>query len=143
MYNPPTFLTPEVLTEILSEYTWPAMYTLEDDRPDGIEIRLPRCRLYVTEGFESNMDLKFMSESTGVDHSISVADALAALRKDPDCVLPPRPKLINYFAPQASLAKVKNELRDLFTLLFTYFSSTLAGNFDWLDVYRSTAADPG
>ena len=25
---------------------------LADDRPDGIEVRLPRCHLYVTEGFE-------------------------------------------------------------------------------------------
>lgn len=49
MYSPPTFLTPEVLAEVLAEFPWPAPYTLEDDRPDGIEVRLPRCHLYVTE----------------------------------------------------------------------------------------------
>ncbi len=28
MYNPPKFLTPEVLAEVLAELTWPAPYTL-------------------------------------------------------------------------------------------------------------------
>ena len=137
MYNPPIFLTPEVLAQVLAEFSWPAPYTLEDDRPDGIEIRLPRCHLYATEGFESNMDLKFLSESTGLDTSVSVADAIAALRKDPQRALPQSPKLIDYFSSQASLEKVKNQLRDLLTLLFTYLEPSLSGNFDWVAMYRT------
>jgi hypothetical protein len=137
MYHPPTFLTPEVLAEVLAEFSWPAPYTLEDDRPDGIEIRLPRCHLYATEGFESNMDLKFLSESTGLDTSVPVADAIAALRKDPQRTLPQSPTLIDYFSPQASLEKVKSELRDLLTLLFTYFEPSLRGDFDWVSAYRT------
>ena len=140
MYNPPTFLTPEVLAEVLAEFPWPAPYTLEDDRPDGIEVRLPRCHLYVTEGFESNMELKFLPESTDLDHSVSVADALAALREDPECALPPRPQLIDFFSPHASLDKVKNEVRDLCTLLFTYFRSSLEGDFSWVASYRKHAS---
>ena len=137
MYNPPTFLTPEVLADVISEFPWPAPFTLDDDRPDGIEIRLPRCHLYVTEGFESNMELKFLPESTGLDHTVTVAAALAALRKDPDRTLPPRPKLIDFFSPQASLDKVKNEVRDLCTLLFTYFQPSLEGDFGWVASYRA------
>jgi hypothetical protein len=137
MYNPPTFLTPDVLAEVLAEFSWPAPFSLEDDCPDGIEIRLPQCHLYVTEGFESNMNLKFMPDSTGLDRSVSVADALAALRKDPQRTLPPRPKLIDHVSPHASLDKVKNELRDLCTLLFTYFRPSLEGNFDWVAAYRA------
>jgi hypothetical protein len=140
MYNPPTFLTPEVLTEVLAEFPWPEPFKLDDDRPDGIEICLPRCHLYVTEGFESSMSLKFLPESTGLDHSVSLADALAALRKDPERTLPPRPKLIDYFSPQSSLDKVKNELRDLCTLLFTYFQPSLTGDFDWVATYRQHGA---
>lgn len=143
MYSPPTFLTPEVLAEVLAEFPWPEPYKLEDDRPDGIEICLPRCHLYVTEGFESNMSLKFLPESTGLDRSVSVADALAALRKDPERTLPPRPRLIDYFSPQASLDKVKNELRDLLTLLFTYFQPSLSGDFDWVATYRKLGSKPG
>lgn len=137
MYTPPTFLTPEVLAEVLAEFPWPSPYTLEDDRPDGIEIRLPRCHLYVTEGFESDMQLKFLPESTGLDRSVSVGSALMALREDPIRTLPPPPKLIDYFSPGASLEKVKNELRDLFTLLFTYFRSSLDGDFEWVAAYQA------
>src|ERR1043165_9678567 len=136
MYNPPTFMTPEVLGEILAEFSWPASYVLDDDRPDGIEIRLPRCQLYACEGFESDMQLKFLPESTGLDRPVSIADALASLRKDPERTLPPRPKLLDFFSPQASLDKVKNELRDLLTLLFTYFRPSLDGDFGWVPSYR-------
>jgi hypothetical protein len=140
MYNPPTFLTPEVLAEVLAEFPWPAPYTLEEDLPDGIEIRLPRCHLYVSEGFESDMDLSFLPESTGLDHLVSVGSALRALSEDPDRTLPPPPKLIDYFSPGASLDKVKNELRDLCTLLFTYFRPSLDGDFDWVAAYRAHRA---
>jgi hypothetical protein len=136
MYNPPSFLTPEVLAQVLAAFPWPATYVLEDDRPDGIEIRLPRCHLYATEGFESNMDLKFLPESTGLDVSVSVVDAITALCADPHRTLPQRPKLIACFSPQASLEKVKNELRDLLTLLFTYLEPSLHGDFDWVSAYR-------
>jgi len=137
MYSPPTFLTPGVLVEVLNEFPWPAPYTLEDDRPDGIEVRLPRCHLYVTEGFESNMDLKFLPATTSLSRSVSVADALDALRRDPARTLPPRPTLLDYFSPQASLDKVKNEIRDLCTLLFAYFRPSLEGDFDWISAYRA------
>jgi hypothetical protein len=140
MYNPPTFLTLEVLAEVLAEFPWPAPYILEDDRPDGIEVRLPRCHLYVMEGFESDMDLAFLPESTGLDDMVSVGDALRVLATDPDRVLPPEPKLIGFFSPHASLDKVKNEVRDLCTLLFTYFRPSLEGDFSWVAFYRKHAS---
>ena len=142
MYNPPRFLTPAVLGEVLAEFPWPAPYTVTADF-DGIEVRLPRCHLYVTEGFESDMDLAFLPECTGLDDMVSVGDALRALRADPDRPLPPEPKLINYFSPNASLDKVKNELRDLFTLIFTYFRASLEGSFDWVTAYRTAGIEPG
>lgn len=139
MYTPPTFLTPKVLAEVLAEFPWPAPYTLEDDRPDGIEIHLPRCHLYVTEGFESDMYLYFLSQSTGLDNLVDIGDALHVLATDPDRVLPPEPKLINFFSPGASLEKVQNEVRDLCTLLFTYFRPSLEGDFSWVAYYREHA----
>jgi hypothetical protein len=130
MYNPPKYLTPAVLADVMAEFSWPAPYTLKPDF-DGIEIDLPHCHLYVTEGFESEMDLAFLPQNTGLDDTISVGDALRALSHDASRTLPPEPKLINFFGPEASLEKVKNQLRDLFTLLFTYFRSALEGDFDW------------
>jgi hypothetical protein len=139
MYNPPKFLTPEVLAEVLAEFSWPGPYTVEDDRPDGIEVRLPKCSFYVSEGFESDMDLTFLPESTGLKEAVPLADALSALRKDSSRTLPPHPTLIDYFSPGASLDKVKNELRDLFMLLFTYFPSSLEGHFDWASEFQRPA----
>jgi|GEM_PF-3020444 len=140
MYNPPTFLTPELVTEVLSERTWPAPFTLDDDRPDGIEVRLPRCHLYISEGFESDMSLRFLADSTGLDRTVSVGEALFALRNDPSRTLPPDPPLINMFAPGASEEKVRNELRDQLTLLFTFFRSSIDGDFDWIPSYRAMIA---
>ena len=100
MYNPPRFLTPDVLADVFAEFSWPAPYTLEEDF-DGIEVCFPRCHLYVTEGFESDMSLKFLPESTGLDCSVSVVDALAVLREVPGRTLPAPPTLIDYFSPRS------------------------------------------
>jgi hypothetical protein len=139
MYNPPTFLSADVLSEVLAEFSWPAPYTLDDDLPDGIEVRLPRCHLYVSEGFESHMSVKFMADSTGLDRNVAVIDVLVALRADPNRVLPADPPLIKYFSPGASLDKVKNEIRDELTLVFTFCRPSLDGDFDWVPAYRAHA----
>jgi hypothetical protein len=135
MYDPPKFLTPEVLAEVLAEFPWPAPCTLKADF--GIEVRLPRCHLYVTEGFESDMDLVLLPESTGLDDMVSVGDALRALEANPDRALPPGPKRISFFGPEASLEKVQNNVRVLLTLLFTYFRPSLEGDFGWIATYRA------
>ncbi len=139
MYNPPKFLTPAVLSEVLAERTWPSPYKLVEDF-DGIEIRLPRCRLYVSEGFESEMDLSFLPESTGLDELLPIGDVLRALSADPGRELPPEPPLIDFFSPGASLEKVTNQLRDLITLLFTYVPQALTGDFAWVEAYRQHGA---
>lgn len=92
--------------------------------------------LYVTEGFESEMDLASLPESTGVDDMISIGDALRALHAVPEIALPPEPALLNFFGPEASLEKVQSNLRDLLTLLFTYFRPSLEGDFAWIAAYR-------
>jgi hypothetical protein len=136
MYSPPTFLTPEVLAAVLAEFPWPASYELNADF-DGIEVRLPRCHLYVTEGFESEMNLAFLPKSTGLDDMVSVGEALRVLKADPDRTLPTEPTLTNFFAPGASLEKVQSNVRDLLTLLFTYFKPSLEGDFGWVVAYRA------
>ena len=136
MYDPPKYLTPVVLAEVMAEFSWPAPYTLKPDF-DGIEVDLPRCHLYVTEGFESEMDLAFLPESTELDQMVSVGEVLRVLSADPRCALPPEPKLINFFGPEASLEKVQNNLSDLFTLLFTYFRTSLEGDFNWVAAFRA------
>jgi hypothetical protein len=104
MYNPHRLLTPDVLDSVMREFPWPAPYTLKADA-DGIEIRLPHCALYVTEGFESDMDLSFLPESTGLDDLVPVGDAIRALEADGTRELPPEPTLINFVGPAASLER--------------------------------------
>jgi hypothetical protein len=105
----------------MREFPWPAPYTLKADA-DGVEIRLPHCGLYVTEGFESDMDLSFLPDSTGLDDLVSVGDAIRALKADGTGELPPESALINFFGPTASLEKVKSDVYDL----LTYCSPTCA-----------------
>jgi hypothetical protein len=131
MYHPPSFMTVEVLAEVLAEFTWPSPYTLDSDLPDGIGVVFARCSLYFTEGFESAMDVSFLPNGRGLLRAAPIAEAIELLRKDSNRTLPDPPRLINFFCPHAALEKVRNELRDLCTLLLTYHGPTLDGDFDW------------
>jgi hypothetical protein len=137
LYSPPQFFTLEVLADVLGEFSWPSPFTLVDDLPDGIEIHLPHCHLYAMEGFESEMNLKFLPESTGLDELVSIGDAIRVLASDRTRTMPPEPKLVNFFAGHASLEKVQAGLHDLLTLLFTYFRPSLDGDFSWVASYRA------
>jgi hypothetical protein len=138
MYDPPKFLTMEVLAAIAAEFEWPAPYTLEDDLPDGILMRFPASNLYFTEGFESEMSLKFLTEDTGADETLTLGDAFRAIQSDPARFgSPPEPALDETHLPTASLAKVQLGLRNLCKLVLTYFRPCLLGDFSWVDAYRA------
>ena len=79
MYMPKDYMTPEVLAEELAKFEWPAPYTLEDDRPDGIAMVFPRCNLYFEEGFESDMELFFLAEDTSLDNAVSLTDVVVSM----------------------------------------------------------------
>lgn len=131
----------QVASEVLSEFAWPAPYTLEDWLPDGIAMVFPRCTLLYAEGFESDMALKFLPDDTGLDDTLTLTHALLALKAAPDRAnLPPDPPLINDVTPAASLDKVKNGIRDLSTLVLTYLRPCLLGDFSWVEAYKAFAA---
>jgi hypothetical protein len=129
MYNPPRYLTVEVLAAILGEFEWPATYSLEDWDPDGVGVVFPRCTLAFEEGFESEMQVRFV-EVHGLDRPVTLTEVTVALGGLNT------PGLINYFSPAASLDKVKNGTRDLCRILLTHFRSTLLGDPGWLDKVR-------
>jgi hypothetical protein len=132
MYNPPTFLTMEVLADVLAEFDWPAPYILEE-HADGIVVRFPRASLYVTEGFESHMRLTFLRHPRGLDRNIDLVDALVALRSEQEL---PEIALIDDAEPFATLSKVQNGVRDLCTLVLSYFRPTLLGDTSWVVAYQ-------
>ena len=131
MYNPPTFLTVEVLSEVLAEFDWPAPYILEEHE-DGVVVRFPRASLFVMEGFESHMRLSFLRHPGELDRNVDLADAMIALRDEQD--LPPV-ELIDDPEPFATLSKVRNGIRDLCTLVLAYFRPALTGDNSWTQAY--------
>lgn len=133
MYNPPAFLTVDVVADVLAEFDWPAPYTLEEDE-DGVVIRFPRAGLHVIEGFESEMWMTLLSEFTGLDRNVDLVDALVALRAERDL---PEVALIDDPEPFATLPKVANGIRDLCTLVLAHFRGWIAGEDDrWVEVYQ-------
>jgi hypothetical protein len=98
LYNPETFLTEEVLSEILSNFSWPEPYTLEDDLPDAVIMRFPKCNLCFYGGFESDVGLFFLTSDTKTSHSLKLEHALSVLipEKTQDQNFA-EPKLIGFF----------------------------------------------
>lgn len=134
MYAPPHFLTPAVLAEVLAERAWPGPYRLDDYLPDGIAVVLPSCTLFFEEGFESDMSVWCDADPVGLDAPVSLRDIMIS-RGGIET-----PRLVSSFSPHASLDKVKDEVRDLCTILFTHFHSSLEGDFSWVPAYRAYLA---
>jgi hypothetical protein len=117
-----------------ARFAAPKVYHLEDYRPDGIAVVFPKCTLFFEESFESEMELSFDAEQTGLDSPVTIKDIFIS-RGGVET-----PGLINYFSPGASLEKVKNGIRDLCTIVFTHFRPTLEGDFGWVEAYRAYLA---
>jgi hypothetical protein len=139
MYHPAEYMTVEVVSEVLSEFEWPAPYTLEDDLPDGIAMVFPKCTLYFVEGFESDMYLEFLAEDTGLDNSVTLKQVLVSMGGIPT----PKLKVIDDLSRGASLATVKNGLRILCTIILTHFRSSILGDFGWVEHYKAYRARRG
>ena len=138
MYEPKRYLTMQLVSEVLSEFEWPADFTLEDRLPEGIVMVFARCTPIFSEGFESEMMLKFSPGDTGLKETVTLRHAVMALKTVHEREsLPPAPALINDPSPFASLDKVKNGIRDLSTLVLTYLRPSLLGDFSWVEVYRA------
>ncbi len=131
LYMPPKFLTVEVLAAVVAEFEWPATYTLEELSPDGVSLVFPRCTLVFREGFESEMELVFTPEQTGLERTVTMYQVLLSRGGHET------PGLIEYFSPGASLEKVQNEARDLCTIALHHFRSTILGDFRWALEYRA------
>jgi hypothetical protein len=96
MYHPERFMTVEVLSEVLSEFEWPAPYTLEDWSPDGILMAFPKSNVFFVEGFEGDMPVKFLPEDTGMGQTLTLEHALLAIGPAPERTGGPlTPNLIN------------------------------------------------
>jgi hypothetical protein len=139
LYNPPKFLTMQILEEILNEFTWPENYVLIDELPDFITMQFPNCGLCFYEGYESDMDLFFLHSDTkrgDMESSLHLFHALYVLIdeakqnsnfKEP--ILWDNPSILG------SLEKVKIGLRNVCILVQTYLLPCIEGDFSWVERY--------
>lgn len=142
MYNPPTYLSLELVAEIVSEYQWPAPYELEDELPDCVAMCFPSSTLLFVEGFESVMDLQFTVEDTGTAYNLGFTHALMALYPLAERGGSPLTLgLIMDDPPGASLHKVANGIRDLCTIALTHLQPVILGDFSWVAKYQAQAAE--
>jgi len=135
-YHPQQYMTIEVLAEILQEFEWPAPYTLEDDLPSGIVMCFPKCNLYFVEGFESDMDLLFLTKDTHTNYNLELGHALSVIVPESERDGKPiTPDLIDYWTPEASLEKVQNGIRNLCTIVLYHLKPCILGDFSWVEKY--------
>ncbi len=135
-YNPPSYMTLEVLSAILKEFKWPAPYTLEDDLPDGIVMRFPNSNLYFCEGLDSEMCLKFLTEDTHTSYNLQIAHALLVMVPESQRDGKPiTPGLLDYWIPGASLEKVETQIRNLCKIVLYHLKPCILGDFSWVKEY--------
>ena len=132
-----------MLDRILSEFKWPASYTIgDDDMPEeGIEVRFPNCTIIFYEGHESEIDLNFSNEHTGrgeEDVELCLQDAMLVVpdkvESAPDFK---KPVLADHFCVYASPEKVEIEVRNICILLQTYLLPSIEGDFGWVWEYNN------
>jgi len=136
-----SYMTMGILREVLAEFEWPAPYELEDDLPDGIVVAFPRCHLYISDDYLGDVHLRFMTEDTGTNEMLRLGHAMAALVPQRKYGEPPStPGLINDTSVDGSVEKVRNNLRNMCTVLLTHLRPVLLGDFSWAQIYREREA---
>jgi hypothetical protein len=133
------FLTIDVMSEILAEFSWPASYTFDDSYPPDIVLKFPQSKFIFLEDFESNIHLIFSNDDTKrepgrgnykLGHAITILLPEAKMNKDFQ-----KPVLTDYSAEPPSLEKVKNSFRNLCVIMQTYLLPSIQGDFSWVERY--------
>lgn len=135
--EPNNFLTSDLLDAVLKEFEWPISYILEDDLPDGMIMRFPRCNLYFREGYEGDIELHFLKVDTGTDYPLKLAHAISvivpeAIREGNEVT----PNLINDSSIYGSQEKMRNGIRDICKILLTHLLACIQGDWSWLEIYK-------
>ncbi len=145
MYNPETFLTKELLIEVLENYNWDENYTIHEDdcTVDGIKVRFPKCILYFREGFESEMSLYLANPLLDKPKYWSSFDLITYVfapiyKKIKDFK---EPKYIDDPDSFASESKVIIGINNLCIAAQTYLKSCISGDFSWTDTIKDSKSN--
>jgi hypothetical protein len=134
MYSPKAYMTMDVLAQLLAEFDWPAPYLLDDDLPDGIIVAFPKCQLYISEGFESRMTMRFLDSSPGLPETVELHELLRSMGSPSTEGIDPTDP------PAASLEKVQIGVRNLCKRVLTHCRATLLGDFSWYPAFAAYKA---
>lgn len=138
MENSNQYMTLDLVREVVSQYTWPAAWELEDDLPDGVALNFPESTLYFSEGFEGDVEGLFLSENTGADENLKLIHALDILLPlDQRGEGPIVPGIVGDMSPYGSIEKVRNELNDLCKIAVTHLETVLLGDFNWVQAHMA------
>jgi hypothetical protein len=146
MYYPETFFNMNILKNILEEYNWPLEYTLQETNGGDVIIIFPKCRIVISEGFESNMYAYFPNVEIGrsnIQSNLKIFDAIEVLkpiRELTEGFVEPK-GLVKNLEVEPSQEKVKQGLHNICILLQTYLLPCIEGDFSWVEDYYKKHPD--
>lgn len=128
-YNPPTFLTEELLNEELEKFKWSEKYSI-DWASNGLMVVFPKCKVYFQEGFESNMsasifDLTFKKKYWEIYDLVNYV--YEPIKQNENSFV--EPEYHHRMDGFASEEKVRCGIEDLCLTIQTYLMDCINGDF--------------
>lgn len=130
------YLTESVFREVVESFDWPASYTIEEDLPDGMMLRLPNCTLYFAEGHEGDIRLKFLPENTGAPRALGLTHAMM-VTPPAGASDKPTKELFRDESPDGSADKVRHGVHDICVTVLARLDHVLRGDFSWVQRYQA------
>lgn len=124
-------LTPALLLDTFTKYSWPEKYIVVDESPEYIMIKFNNCSLIFVEA-DDEIKLYFSSRETKTNYNLSLFDAIHYV-----FTIKNKLHLNNNNNPILDLKKVRDDLEDICILLQEYLLPSIQGNFDWVEEYKT------
>lgn len=131
-----SFLTVELMAQILQEFEWPAEYELIDDLPDGIIVSFPKSNFVFMDGMNGQIVVKFLVEDTHTTDQLDVFHALLTLVPESERSGPLLPELTKYTSPFMSRENTQTGIRNNCNLILANLGGVISGDFSWVKKYE-------
>ena len=136
--NDVKYLTIEVMSEILAEFSWPAPYVFDDSSPIAVVVIFPKSEFLFLEDFENNIHLHLSNDNTKKNQKFSYSLVEAMTILIPEAKMNKgfhEPEFIDNSSELPSLERVKTDLRSLCIIMQTYLLPSIQGDFSWVERY--------
>lgn len=132
------YLSEAIFREVVESFDWPTSYTIENDLPDGMILKLPNCSLYFAEGLQADIRLEFLPENTGATGGLGLAHAMM--------VIPPGQAVQGLHrdeSPYGSAEKARHGVHDICATVIARLGHVLRGDFSWVARYQAISGGRG